>query len=45
MKDCVNETGAQGLPLGILPSFTSDPPEMLELQRGDLLVLATDGFF
>jgi serine phosphatase RsbU (regulator of sigma subunit) len=45
MKDCVDETGAQGLPLGILPSFTSDPPEILELQRGDLLVLATDGFF
>jgi serine phosphatase RsbU (regulator of sigma subunit) len=36
---------AQGLPLGISPSLVSDPPHVLEMGAGDLLVLATDGFF
>lgn len=39
---CMN---AHGLPLGILPSFQSDPPTQLKLLSGDLLLLATDGFF
>jgi serine phosphatase RsbU (regulator of sigma subunit) len=37
--------GAQGIPLGISSQFVSDPPEILELNSGDVLVLATDGFF
>jgi serine phosphatase RsbU (regulator of sigma subunit) len=37
--------GAQALPFGILPSLISEPPQMLELMPGDLLILATDGFF
>jgi len=37
-------SGAQGLPLGISSQFASDPPKLLELNKGDLLVLATDGF-
>jgi len=36
---------AQGLPLGISSSLMSDPPKILELNTGDMLVLATDGFF
>jgi len=36
---------AQGLPLGISDAFMSDPPHRMEFDPGDLLVLATDGFF
>jgi len=36
---------AQGLPLGISDSFLSDPPYILEMAPGDLLMFATDGFF
>src|SRR6266513_5279515 len=31
--------------LGISSQFVSDPPMLLELNKGDLLVLAPDGFF
>jgi serine phosphatase RsbU (regulator of sigma subunit) len=44
-EDCFEEISAQGLPLGIVAKLVSDPPHVLELNRGDLLVLATDGFF
>lgn len=44
-EDCFEEIGSQGLPLGIVAKLVSDPPQVLELNRGDLLVLATDGFF
>jgi len=37
--------GAQGLPLGVVATMVSEPPQVLELNRGDLLVLVTDGFF
>lgn len=36
---------AQALPLGISDSFLSEPPVTLEMGSGDLLMLATDGFF
>jgi len=36
---------AHALPLGISDSFVSEPPKVLEMAPGDLLVLATDGFF
>ena len=36
---------AQGLPLGISPDFFSEPPRTLQFATGDLLLLATDGFF
>lgn len=39
------EMNAHALPLGILPSFQSDAPTHLQLHAGDLLLLATDGFF
>lgn len=44
-QDRFEEIGAQRLPLGISSRFVSDPPKILELDTGDLLVLATDGFF
>lgn len=44
-EDRFKEIGAQGRPLGISLPLVSDPPEILELHEGDLLVLATDGFF
>lgn len=43
--DCFDAMDAQGLPLGVSSSLMSDPPHMLEMGAGDLLVLATDGFF
>ena len=44
-QDSFKEMGAQGLPLGIVAKLVSEPPQILELNKGDLLVLATDGFF
>ena len=44
-EDRFDEIGAQGPPLGISPCLISDPPRVLELNSGDSLVLATDGFF
>jgi serine phosphatase RsbU (regulator of sigma subunit) len=43
-QDRFEQIGAQGLPLGISSQFVSDPPKILELSAGDVLVLATDGF-
>ena len=36
---------AHALPLGIVPAFSSDPPSYLPLNAGDIVLLATDGFF
>jgi len=44
-EDRFDTMGGQALPLGISPKLISEPPLNLELQPGDLLVLATDGFF
>jgi serine phosphatase RsbU (regulator of sigma subunit) len=44
-EDRFTKMNAQGLPFGILPVFRPDPPAHLELQPGDLVLLATDGFF
>jgi serine phosphatase RsbU (regulator of sigma subunit) len=43
--DRFDKMEAQGLPLGISPDFLSEPPQTLQFASGDLLVLATDGFF
>jgi len=43
--DRFEKMDAQGLPLGISSRFDSDPPLCLDLERGDMIVLATDGFF
>jgi serine phosphatase RsbU (regulator of sigma subunit) len=44
-EDRVESMGAQGVPLGIMPVLASDPPRFLDLNVGDLLVLATDGLY
>jgi serine phosphatase RsbU (regulator of sigma subunit) len=44
-QDSFDAMPAQGRPLGLMPDFASDPPKVLELNPGDLLVLTTDGFF
>jgi len=44
-EDRFEEMGAQAPPLGIMADFVSEPPQTLDLSPGDLLVLATDGFF
>jgi serine phosphatase RsbU (regulator of sigma subunit) len=43
--DCFDKMEAQGPPLGISPEFLSEPQKVLPFENGDLLVLATDGFF
>ena len=35
----------QSIPLGLMPNLEVDPPKLLDLQPGDLLLLVTDGFF
>ena len=44
-EDRFDEMDAQGLPLGISSILRSDPPLILDLNPGDLLVLVTDGFY
>jgi len=43
--DHFTEMNAHALPFGILASFQSEPPTCLQLHSGDLVLLATDGFF
>jgi serine phosphatase RsbU (regulator of sigma subunit) len=44
-EDRFDKMDAQGLPLGISSILSSDPPLILELNQGDLLLLVTDGFY
>jgi serine phosphatase RsbU (regulator of sigma subunit) len=44
-EDRFTALNAHALPFGILPTFNSDPPTRLQLQTGDMVLLATDGFF
>ena len=43
--DRFTQISTHALPFGILPSFSSDPPSRLPLRPGDMVLLATDGFF
>ena len=43
--DAATAFTAQGLPFGIAPGFASEPVHEFELEPGDMIVLATDGFF
>ena len=43
-QDTFSEIDTQGVPLGILPEFTSAPSTPLHLEVGDLFLLITDGF-
>jgi serine phosphatase RsbU (regulator of sigma subunit) len=44
-EDRFESVEAQGLPLGVLSTLLSEPPRILDLSPGDLVVLTTDGFF
>jgi serine phosphatase RsbU (regulator of sigma subunit) len=43
--DRMTTLDAHAVPLGVLPFFRAEPPVRLQLQSGDLVLLATDGFF
>lgn len=44
-RDAFVQFGAQAIPLGLLPELNSAEPLVLHLDEGDMVVLATDGFF
>lgn len=43
--DKIEQLGAHGLPLGIMPDVQWAQPDVFEMQPGDMMVLVTDGFF
>lgn len=43
--DSFDELSAQAIPLGLMPELNSDAPAVLKMEPGDMVVLATDGFF
>jgi serine phosphatase RsbU (regulator of sigma subunit) len=36
---------AHGMPLGMWPNLVTDPPQIIEMHSGDMIILATDGFY
>jgi serine phosphatase RsbU (regulator of sigma subunit) len=44
-EDRFQEINTHALPIGILPSFHSEPPTRVQLCPGDLILLSTDGLF
>jgi serine phosphatase RsbU (regulator of sigma subunit) len=44
-RDAFQEFAAQAIPLGLLPDLNAGEPVILDLDCGDMVVLATDGFF
>jgi serine phosphatase RsbU (regulator of sigma subunit) len=44
-RDSFQALAAQAIPLGLLPDLNSGEPVVLDLDCGDMVVLATDGFF
>lgn len=43
-SDSFSQVDSQGVPLGILPEFVSGPATKIQLQKGDIFLLITDGF-
>jgi serine phosphatase RsbU (regulator of sigma subunit) len=43
--DKFEEFGAQAIPLGLMPELHTSAPIMLQMKPGDMVVMATDGFF
>lgn len=43
-NDSFSEIDSQGVPLGILPDFVSQPSTKIRLEPGDIFLLITDGF-
>ena len=44
-RETFEQFGAQAIPLGLLPELNSAEPLVVHLNEGDMIVLATDGFF
>ena len=44
VDDSFREIDSQGVPLGILPDFVSQPSTKVRLESGDIFLLITDGF-
>jgi len=44
LENSFREIDSQGVPLGILPDFVSQPSTKIRLERDDILLLITDGF-
>jgi serine phosphatase RsbU (regulator of sigma subunit) len=44
LDNSFREIDSQGVPLGILPDFVSEPSTKIRLERDDILLLITDGF-
>ena len=44
-RDVFDQFSAQAIPLGLLPELNSESPLIFNLEPGDMIVLATDGFF
>jgi serine phosphatase RsbU (regulator of sigma subunit) len=44
-RDIFEQFGAQTIPLGLMPELSAAEPLLVHLEEGDLIVLATDGFF
>jgi serine phosphatase RsbU (regulator of sigma subunit) len=44
-RDSFEELAAQAIPLGLLPELNSSAPVIIDMEPGDMVVLATDGFF
>jgi serine phosphatase RsbU (regulator of sigma subunit) len=44
-RDSFEELAAQAIPLGLLPELNASAPAVLKMEPGDMVVLATDGFF
>lgn len=42
---CVHQWDADTIPLGVMPDLEMTPPRVLRMQRDDMLVLVSDGFF
>ena len=43
-SDSFSQVDSQGVPLGILQEFVSGPATKIQLQKGDIFLLITDGF-
>ena len=44
LDNSFREIDSQGVPLGIVPDFVSEPSTKIRLERDDILLLITDGF-
>jgi serine phosphatase RsbU (regulator of sigma subunit) len=43
--DRFDAMNAHGMPLGMWPNLVTDPPQLIDMAAGDIIILATDGFY